>query len=94
MTTYLRAADHLPLRFNAAEWFIGRHVREGRASSIAIIDGEGSITYRQLDDAVRRFANVLHDAGARHDERIALIAPDSRWLSTGFWGEREARITD
>ena len=86
VTTYLRAADHLPLRFNAAEWFIGRHVREGRASSIAIIDGEGSITYRQLDDAVRRFANVLRDAGARHDERIALIAPDSRWLSTGFWG--------
>jgi benzoate-CoA ligase family protein len=86
VTTYLRAADHLPLRFNAGEWFIGRHVLEGRASSIAIIDGEGSITYGQLDDAVRRFANVLHDAGARHDERIALIAPDSRWLSTGFWG--------
>jgi len=54
MTTVLRAADHLPLRFNAGQWFIGRHVREGRAGSIAIIDGEGSLTYGQLDDAVRR----------------------------------------
>jgi len=86
VTAYLRAADHLPFRFNAAEWFIGRHVHEGRASSIAIIDGEGSMTYGQLDDAVRRFANVLRDAGARHDERIVFIAPDSRWLSIGFWG--------
>ena len=86
MTTYLRAADRLPLLFNAAQWFIGRHVLEGRASRTAIIDGEGSLTYGELDDAVRRFANVLHDAGARRDERIAFISPDSRWLSIGFWG--------
>src|SRR5438874_10342289 len=84
--TYLRAADHLPLRFNAAEWFIGRHALEGRANTTAIIDGEGSMMYGELDDAVRRFASVLHDAGARGDERIAFIAPDSRWLSIGFWG--------
>jgi 4-hydroxybenzoate-CoA ligase len=86
VTAYFRAAGHLPARFNSAEWFIGRHVREGRSSSIAIIDGEGTITYGQLDDAVRRFAGVFGDAGARRDERIAFIAPDSRWLSAGFWG--------
>jgi 4-hydroxybenzoate-CoA ligase len=84
--TYFRAAGHLPLRFNAAEWFVGRHLREGRAGSTAIIDGDGSLTYGQLDDAVRRIATVLRDAGARRDERIAFIAPDSRWLSAGFWG--------
>src|ERR1700730_7400283 len=65
---------------------MGRHAREGRANRTAIIDGQGSITYGELDHAVRRFANVLHDAGARRDERIAFIAPDSRWLSIGFWG--------
>ncbi len=86
VTTYLRAADHLPLHFNAAEWFIGRHAIEGRASRTAIIDGEGSISYGELDEAVRRFARVLRNAGARRDERIAFIAPDSRWLSIGFWG--------
>jgi len=86
VTTYLRAADHLPVHFNAAEWFIGRHALEGRANRTAIIDSEGSLTYGELDEAVRRFAAVLRDAGARRDERIALIAPDSRWLSIGFWG--------
>jgi 4-hydroxybenzoate-CoA ligase len=83
---YLRAADRLSARFNAAEWFIGRHVLEGRARKTAIIDGEGSITYAELDEAVRRFASVLRDAGVRRDERVAFIAPDSRWLSIGFWG--------
>ncbi|MGZ8731706.1 MAG: benzoate-CoA ligase family protein [Thermoanaerobaculia bacterium] len=86
MAAYLRAADHLPPRFNAAEWFIGRHIREGRESSLAIIDDAGSLTYRELDDAVRRFAATLREAGVRGDERIALIAPDSRWLSIAFWG--------
>ena len=90
VTTFLRAADRLPLRFNAAAWFIGRHVLEGRAKRTAIIDGQGSMTYGELDDAVRRFANVLREAGARHDERIACIAPDSRWLSIGFWGSMAA----
>ena len=82
----LRAADRLPLHFNAAEWFIARHVAEGRASRTAMIDGQGSITYGELDDAVRRFASALRDAGVRRDERVALIAPDTRWLSIGFWG--------
>ena len=82
----LRAADRLPNRFNAAEWFIGRNVAEGRRERTAIIDGEGALTYAQLDDAVRRFASVLRDAGVRRDERIALITLDSRWLAIGFWG--------
>ncbi len=82
----LRAADRLPPQFNAAEWFIGRHTAEGRAERIAIIDDDGSVTYGDLDDAVRRFATVLRDAGVRRDERVAFIAPDTRWLSIGFWG--------
>src|SRR5476651_1934376 len=86
MESYLRAADHLPVRYNAAEWFIGRHGREGRGASLAIIDGEGALTYGDLDDAVRRFATVLREAGVRRDQRVALIAPDSRWLAIGFWG--------
>jgi benzoate-CoA ligase len=82
----LRAADRLPSRFNAAEWFVGRHTAEGRAHRTAIIDGEGAMTYGELDEAVRRFASVLRDVGVRRDERIAFIAPDTRWLAIGFWG--------
>jgi benzoate-CoA ligase len=90
---YIRAADRLPPRFNAAEWFVGRHAMEGRADRTALIDGDGSITYGELDEAVRRFASALRDAGARREERIAFIAPDSRWLSIGFWGSIAAGAT-
>jgi 4-hydroxybenzoate-CoA ligase len=83
---HLLAADRLAPRFNAAQWFIGRHTADGRSRRTAIIDGEGAITYGELDEAVRRFASVLRDAGVRGDERVAFIAPDSRWLSIGFWG--------
>ncbi|HYM62454.1 MAG TPA: benzoate-CoA ligase family protein [Thermoanaerobaculia bacterium] len=83
---HLRAADRLSLQFNAAQWFVGRHTEAGRERRTAIIDDEGSITYGELDEAVRRFAGALRDAGVRRDERVAFIAPDSRWLSIGFWG--------
>lgn len=82
----MRASQHLPLKFNAAEWFVGRHVREGRGESLAIIDGEGELTYAALDDHVRRFAAVIRNAGVHRDERVAFIASDTRWLSIGFWG--------
>jgi benzoate-CoA ligase family protein len=83
VSSFLRAADHLPPRYNAAEWFIGRHAA---SSSVAMIDGDGALTFAQLDELVRRFASVLRDAGVRRDERIAFIAPDTRWLAIGFWG--------
>jgi len=86
VAAYLRASQHLPVKYNAAEWFVGRHVREGRGDSLAIIDSEGELTYAGLDEHVRRFASVLRAAGVRRDERVAFIAPDTRWLSIGFWG--------
>lgn len=83
MSDFLRAADHLPPRYNAAAGFIGRHAG---SSSIALIDGEGALAYAELDALVRRFANALLAAGVRREERVAFIAPDTRWLSIGFWG--------
>ncbi len=80
------AAEHLPERYNAAEWFVGRHVREGRGERIAIVSDYASLTYAQLDDAVRRFAAMLVQAGVHRGDRVALILPDTPLLSVGFWG--------
>ncbi|MBV9493121.1 MAG: AMP-binding protein, partial [Acidobacteria bacterium] len=51
------------------------------SSSIALIDGEGALTYAKPDALVRRFANALLAAGVRPEERVAFIAPDTRWRS-------------
>ena len=82
----LRAADHLPERFNAAEYFVGGNVALGRGDSIAIVTDDAAVSYAQLDRAVRGFAGALHAAGVRHGERVVIILPDSPAWSIAFWG--------
>ncbi len=82
----MRAADHLPELFNSADWFVGRHVREGRGERIALQTDDGATTYAALDEAVRRFASALKRAGVGRDERVALVLPDGPLFSIAFWG--------
>ncbi len=82
----MRAADHLPERFNAASWFVGRHAAEGRGGRAAILADEGVTTYAELDLAVRRFAGTLLAEGLQSGDRVALILPDGPLFSTAFWG--------
>ncbi len=82
----LRARDRLPDRFNAAEWFVGRHVREGRGSRTAVTWDGGSLDYAGLDEAVRRRAAVLRAADLHPGDRVALLLPDGPELLSLFWG--------
>jgi benzoate-CoA ligase family protein len=74
--------------FNAAEWLVTRHARaipDRRA--ITAIDLDGSVrtlSYAELDDAVRRFAAALVAAGVRPEERLLLCMGDSPELVTAF----------
>jgi benzoate-CoA ligase family protein len=81
----VRASDHLPERFNAAAWFVGRHVTEGGERPALVSDSE-SLSYADLDLAVRRFAGALRRAGIQRGERVALLLPDTMTLAAAFWG--------
>ncbi|MDE2571329.1 MAG: benzoate-CoA ligase family protein [bacterium] len=76
----------MPAHFNAAWWFIGRHVEEGRGARVALAGDEGEMTYAELDADVRRFAALLHQEGIHRGERVALILPDGRAWAVAFWG--------
>src|SRR5690606_19447699 len=82
----MRASDHLPDRFNAAHWHVGRHAQEGRGERTAIVADAGELTYAALDAQVRRAAGALRAAGVHAGDRVALLLPDSPLLSVGFWG--------
>ncbi|GAC1423464.1 MAG: benzoate-CoA ligase family protein [Candidatus Velthaea sp.] len=82
----LRAADTLPPRFNAAQWYVGRHVAEGRGTRVALESDDGSLTYAQLDLLVRGFAAQLHARGVHAGERVAIILPDCIAFTVAFWG--------
>jgi len=80
------ASDHLPERFNIARWSIGRHVEEGRGERTALVTDAETLSYRALDERVRRAAGALRRAGVHPGERGALVLPDSALLSAAFWG--------
>lgn len=82
----MRAADALPAQFNAAQWFVGRHVAQGNGERIALLSDGERLTYAQLDDEVRRFAAALDAQGIHRGERVAIALPDSRAWSVAFWG--------
>lgn len=80
----LRAADHLPERFNLAEWLVHRHVAEGRGGRTALLGDWGETSYAELDERVRRWAAAFREAGVEPGSRVALLGPDGPDLLTGF----------
>ncbi|NKQ56060.1 amino acid adenylation domain-containing protein [Amycolatopsis sp. K13G38] len=57
-----------------------------RPDAIAVIRGEKSLTYRELDREAAKVATCLHNAGVRPDDRVGLFVEPSADLVTGAWG--------
>ncbi len=76
----------LPDQFNAATYFIDRHIQEGRREKIAIEAGEVRVSYRQLQESVNRFGNGLRQLGVRIEERVFLLLLDSPEFAVSFFG--------
>jgi len=76
----------VPARFNAASFFIDRHVAEGRAEKVAFFHDGGSITYGALQELVNRAGNALLDLGVRPEQRVLCLLLDSPEFLATFWG--------
>src|SRR3984957_8906503 len=69
--------EQVPQAFNAAEYFVDRHLREGRSSRIAIECEDERVSYSQLSDRVNRFGNALRETlDVRMEERVLVLLPD------------------
>ena len=77
-----------PDLFNAAEWLVTRHALatpERRAITAIGLDGDlRTLSYGELDEAVRRFAAALIASGVRPEERLILCMGDTPELLTAF----------
>ena len=61
---------------------------EHHGDRVAIVDGDVTLTYAQLQQEARRFGNALAGAGVEHDDRVAMWAPNSvEWIVAvlGLW---------
>jgi len=74
-------------RFNAAEYFVDRHLPEGRGERVAIECGDERVTYAQLSERVNRFGSGLRGPLAvRMEERVLLLLPDIPEFAYCFFG--------
>ena len=73
--------------FNAAAYFVDRHIEEGRGGSTAIECGVRRLSYRDLFDQVNRVGNALKMAlDVRPEERVLLVMCDGPEMIAAFFG--------
>src|SRR4051794_30316981 len=77
---------------NAVDYFIDRHLREGRGDRLAFADPWRRLTYRELAFASARFASALRKAGIERERRIALVMLDTVDFPIAFWGALRAGV--
>jgi benzoate-CoA ligase family protein len=75
-----------PEPFNAAEYFIDRHIAEGRSNKAAIRTLQREVTYAELRDGVNRFGNTVAKLGIRPGDRMLMVVKDCPEFFYLFWG--------
>src|SRR5258706_133250 len=72
--------------FNAATFFVDRHLEEGRGAHVAHrFDGRG-VTWLEIAAASNRWANVLVELGVEPEQRVVLVLDDTPTFVAAFWG--------
>jgi benzoate-CoA ligase family protein len=81
------SVPELPATFNAADYFVDRHLREGRGERVAIECGDERVTYARLAERVASIGRALTDRfGVRREERVILWLLDGPAFCYAFWG--------
>src|SRR5579884_1125874 len=84
--THAPARIELPDRYNLADHFINRHLREGRGDKTAIICGERRLTYAEVAAQVNRLGNALLKLGVQAEQRVLLVLPDIPEFTAAYFG--------
>jgi len=72
--------------FNAATFFVDRHVSEGRGRAAAFRHAGHTITCAEVAERVSRAANALATLGVEVEDRVLLALDDSPAFVAAFWG--------
>lgn len=76
----------IPANFNAATWFVDRHLQEGRAAKPAIFYEGQEFSYGQVAETVNRAGNALRALGLQPEQRVLLLLLDSPEFVAAFFG--------
>ncbi|MPY78439.1 MAG: benzoate-CoA ligase family protein [Actinophytocola sp.] len=74
----------VPEFFNATDYLVYRHLREGNGANTAVVSPSKTLSYADLAGEIRRVAAGLRRIGVRPEERVLLCMPDDVELFTGI----------
>ena len=63
--------------FNACDYLLDRHVREGRGGRLALTGTAGDVSYAELAGRVARAAVGLRGLGLQAEQRVVMVMADS-----------------
>ncbi len=66
----------IPEKFNAANFLLDRHIKEGRGDKVAIVCQGQKVTYEQVFLEVNRLGNGFRSLGVEMENRVLLLSPD------------------
>src|SRR5215470_13719144 len=66
-----------PALFNACDYLLDRHVREGRGDRLAFTGVAGDLSYAELAGRVTRAAGGLRALGLQAEQRVVMVMADS-----------------
>ncbi|MGL5002254.1 MAG: AMP-binding protein, partial [Casimicrobium sp.] len=79
-----------PERFNFAQHLIS--LNAARSTKAAFIDDQGTLTFGELAERIRRFAGALASAGVKREERVLLLMHDCNDWPVAFLGAMYAGV--
>jgi benzoate-CoA ligase family protein len=82
----MAAAIVVPERFNAAGFFLDRHIAEGRAGRVAFRCAGRAFTYGHIAERANRLGNAVRARGVQIEQRVLLAVPDRPEFAEAFWG--------
>ena len=82
----MTAAIDVPERFNAAVYFLDRHVGDGRGGRTAFRFAGRAVTYAEVALRANRLGNALLARGVQMEQRVLLALPDRPEFAEAFWG--------
>jgi benzoate-CoA ligase family protein len=77
---------HISDQYNLVDHFLDRHIREGRADTVAIICADQQLTYAEVSERVNRAGNALLNLGLQEEQRVLLVLPDSPEFVAAYFG--------
>jgi benzoate-CoA ligase len=77
--------ESVPEHFNAAAFFVDRHVAEGRGGRTAHRFAGRAVSYAKLAESVDRCGNALAALGVEIEQRVLIVLNDTPAFAAAFW---------